>query len=86
MKQAATLLKHASDATRIKVIMMLSEGEMNVEAMCRELDMTQAAVSHHLKILRYGGVIDAHRQGYKISYLLTQKGHVLAGVIKEVTG
>jgi DNA-binding transcriptional ArsR family regulator len=86
MKQVATLLKHVSDPTRLQVIMMLSERGMHVGAMCRELDMSQAAVSHHLAILRYGGVVEAHRQGKTVFYRLSEKGDLLAGVIKEITG
>jgi DNA-binding transcriptional ArsR family regulator len=86
LKQAATLLKHVSDPTRVKVITMLSKAEMNVGAMCHELDMSQPAVSHHLAILRYGGVVDAKRQGKKTLYRLTEKGDLLAGVIKEIAG
>jgi DNA-binding transcriptional ArsR family regulator len=85
-KQAATLLKYVSDPTRLQFIAMLSEGEMFVGAMCRELDLSQPAASHHLTLLRYGGVVDARRQGKKMFYSLTDKGKLLAGIIQEVTG
>jgi ArsR family transcriptional regulator, zinc-responsive transcriptional repressor len=86
VKQAATLLKYVSDPTRLQFISLLSEGEMYVGAMCREFDLSQAAASHHLTLLRYGGVVDARREGKRTFYRLTEKGELLASVIKEVIG
>jgi DNA-binding transcriptional ArsR family regulator len=73
MRQTAILLKHVSDPTRLQVISMLSEAEMYVGAMCRELNLNQPAMSHHLALLRNSGVIEPRRQ------------ELLAGVIKKVT-
>ena len=86
MKEAATLLKHVSDPTRLRIILMLQDREMYVGELCHELDMSQAAVSHHLILLRYGGVVHTRRQGQRSFYSLTEKGELLAGVIKKITG
>jgi DNA-binding transcriptional ArsR family regulator len=86
MREAAILLKHVSDPTRLQVISMLSEAEMFVGAMCRELNLNQPAMSHHLALLRNSGVIEPRRQGQNTYYSLTETGELLAGVVKEVTG
>jgi DNA-binding transcriptional ArsR family regulator len=86
IRQAAVLLKQVSDPTRLRVISMLSDNEMYVGEVCRELDLGQAAVSHHLALLRHGGVVDARRRGQRTFYSLTEKGDLLASVVKEVTG
>ena len=57
VKQAATLLKQISDATRLQVILMLAEGERHVGSLCEELGQSQPAVSHHLALLRHGSVV-----------------------------
>src|SRR3954468_7961209 len=63
IQRAAILLKQASDATRVRVILMLSRGEMHVGAICAELSQTQPAVSHHLALLRHGGIVSVQRRG-----------------------
>src|SRR5258708_20040173 len=57
VQKAAILLKQVSDPTRLQVILMLSEGERHVGALCDDLHQSQPAVSHHLALLRHGGLI-----------------------------
>jgi DNA-binding transcriptional ArsR family regulator len=86
VRQAAILLKQVSDPTRLQVISMLSQGEMFVGEVCRALDQGQPAVSHHLALLRNGGIIEPRRQGQNTFYTLTEKGDLLASVVKEING
>lgn len=79
-KQAAILLKHVSDSTRLQVILALSEGEHHVGALCQRLNQSQPAVSHHLALLRHGGVIEPRRQGKNNFYRLTNVGGDLARI------
>ena len=60
-RRASILLKHVSDPTRLQVILILSEGERHVGALCSQLSQSQPAVSHHLALLRHGGVIAPRR-------------------------
>ncbi len=82
--KAASLLKQISDPTRLQVIRMLANGEKHVGALCEEFNVSQPAVSHHLALLRHGGVIIPRRQGKNSFYALTELGEVLAGVVKAV--
>ena len=84
IQRAAILLKQASDTTRVRVILMLSRGEMNVGAICAELSQTQPAVSHHLALLRHGGIVSIQRQGKQNFYSLTETGADLAKVVKTL--
>lgn len=81
-KRASILLKHVSDPTRLQVILILSEGEQHVGALCSQLSQSQPAVSHHLALLRHGGIIAPRRQGKNNFYSLTDTGGDLAGVVK----
>jgi DNA-binding transcriptional ArsR family regulator len=83
-KRASILLKHVSDPTRLQVIMILSEGERHVGALCAQLSQSQPAVSHHLALLRHGGVIAPRRQGKNNFYSLTETGSDLARVVKNL--
>jgi DNA-binding transcriptional ArsR family regulator len=84
-RRAAILLKQVSDPTRLQVVLMLSEGEMHVGALCDELSQSQPAVSHHLALLRHGGIISPRRQGKNNFYSLTDTGDMLASVVKDLT-
>jgi DNA-binding transcriptional ArsR family regulator len=83
-RRASILLKHVSDPTRLQVISLLSERERHVGGLCEELTQRQPAVSHHLTLLRLGGVIDRRRQGKNNFYSLTHTGERLSNIVKGV--
>lgn len=83
-QRAAILLKQLSDPTRLQVVMMLADGEKHVGALCEDLGLGQPAVSHHLALLRHGGLIAPRRRGKNSFYGLTETGEVLAQVIRAV--
>jgi DNA-binding transcriptional ArsR family regulator len=85
-QRAAILLKQVSDPTRLQVILMLSEGERHVGGLCDELNQSQPAVSHHLALLRHGGIISPRREGKNNFYELTDSGRTLATVVRAVIG
>lgn len=83
-QRAATLLKQVSDPTRLQIILMLAEGEKHVGALGEHLNQSQPAVSHHLALLRHGGIIAPRRQGKNNFYALTDTGEELAKVVQTV--
>ena len=83
-QQAAILLKHVSDPTRLRIILLLAEGERHVGAISVVVDQSQPAVSHHLALLRFGGIIAARRQGKNNFYALTERGEQLASIVRDV--
>ena len=83
-RRASILLKHVSDPTRLQVVLMLSEGERHVGALSEQLSQSQPAVSHHLALLRHGGIIVPRRQGKNNFYSLTETGADLAKVVKSL--
>ena len=85
-RRASILLKHVSDPTRLQVILILSEGERHVGALCEQLSQSQPAVSHHLALLRHGGVISPRRAGKNNFYSLTEIGVDLAKVVQGLIG
>ena len=80
-RRASILLKHVSDPTRLQVILSLAEGERHVGALCEHLSQSQPAVSHHLALLRHGGIISPRRAGKNNFYSLTDIGSELAKVV-----
>jgi ArsR family transcriptional regulator, zinc-responsive transcriptional repressor len=84
IRRAAVLLKQVSDPTRIQVVLMLDEGEKHVGAMSDALNQSQPATSHHLALLRHGGIIISRRDGKNNFYSLTELGEELAKAVKGV--
>ena len=85
-QRAAMLLKQISDPTRLRVILMLAEGEQHVGGICDQVNMSQPAVSHHLALLRHGRIIAPRRVGKNNFYGLTDTGEKLAEVVKTIMG
>jgi DNA-binding transcriptional ArsR family regulator len=85
VQRTAILLKQVSDATRLQIVTMLSVGERHVGSLCEDLSQSQPAVSHHLALLRHGGIIAPRRQGKNNFYSLTETGELLASIVKSLT-
>ena len=67
--QQAELFKVLSVDTRIRIIVLLKEkGPLGVKELARILDITPSAVSQHLKVLRYAGLVHSERKGYWLPY------------------
>jgi len=70
MKKIAEFYKALGDEIRLKILNMLSEQEMCVCEIFDKLDISQPAVSHHLKILRQAGLVKDSKEGKWIYYSL----------------
>ena len=82
MQRAAILLKQVSDPTRLQVVTLLNEEERHVGGLCDQFNLSQPAVSHHLALLRLGGIVDRRRQGKNNFYSLTDTGYRLSNICK----
>lgn len=56
-------LRAAGEPTRLRVLAVLSQGELTVGELCRVLKQTQPRVSRHLRRLVEAGLLDRHTQG-----------------------
>ena len=66
----AELFKIFGDSTRIKILFVLLDNEMPVNAIADVLGMTQSAVSHQLRILKTNGLVKFARDGKSLIYSL----------------
>ncbi|MBQ7619688.1 MAG: winged helix-turn-helix transcriptional regulator [Treponema sp.] len=69
------LFKIFGDSTRIKILFTLLRGERPVNEIAAELNMTQSAISHQLRILKTSRLIKAERAG-KLSIYSLADAHV----------
>jgi DNA-binding transcriptional ArsR family regulator len=64
-------LKTISDDTRFKIFkLLLAEQELCVSSIAERLDISVSAVSQHFRQFEQAGLVDKHRYGQKICYVL----------------
>ncbi len=60
----ANVFRLLGEPTRLKIVLDLAEkGELNVTQFCERLGQPQPAVSHHLALLKNGGLLEQRRSG-----------------------
>jgi DNA-binding transcriptional ArsR family regulator len=62
-----------SVATRVRIIMLLKDSPLCVNALSRRLGISAAAVSQHLRILRSAQLVIPDKRGYFVHYHLNRK-------------
>ncbi len=62
--------KMFGDATRLKILMLLREGEYNVSEIADKLQMSHSSISHQLGTFRQQRVVKFRREGKAINYAL----------------
>ncbi|GBE14949.1 MAG TPA: ArsR family transcriptional regulator [Proteobacteria bacterium] len=82
----AELFKVLSVESRIRIIDLLKQkGPLGVSELSEAIGITPSAVSQHLKVLRYAGLVSSERKGYCLPYeidpaALEQCGELLTDV------
>jgi ArsR family transcriptional regulator len=66
----AALFSALSDPTRLRIISVLLEKELNVGDLAAQLEMTESAVSHQLRGLRQLRIVRSRKQGRQVYYAL----------------
>lgn len=65
----ALLFKALSDETRLKIVEMLSCGEMCACDILESFNITQPTLSYHMKILTDCGLVNSRKDGSWIRYI-----------------
>ncbi|HHX54111.1 MAG TPA: helix-turn-helix transcriptional regulator [Clostridiales bacterium] len=69
--EVAELFKLFADSTRIRILYALAAaGELSVTGIAEELEMSQSAISHQLRLLRRSRLIRVRREGKNMFYSL----------------
>jgi len=64
----AGFLKAAGDPLRLQVLQVLGQNSFGVLELCDIMAMKQSGMSHHLKVLAQGGLVEKRREGNSIFY------------------
>ena len=75
--QVAELFSALGDASRIRIIALLSDDEMNVGQLADRIGLSQSAVSHHLRHLRQMRLVRTRKDGRHVYYHLDDE-HITA--------
>jgi len=68
--QMAELFSALSDTSRVRMISVLAEREMNVGELAEAVDLSESAVSHQLRGLRQMRLVRARKEGRYVYYAL----------------
>jgi ArsR family transcriptional regulator, arsenate/arsenite/antimonite-responsive transcriptional repressor len=72
-EKAARVFKVLSVETRVRMIELLKRRSLCVNALAKTLNITPAAVSQHLRVLRDADLVIADKQGYFVHYRVNEK-------------
>ena len=67
-EKKARIFKVLSVDTRVRMIHLLKHKSLCVNALAHQLEITPAAVSQHLRVLRDADIVVADKQGYFVHY------------------
>ncbi len=70
MAPAADVFRAISDPTRRALLDLLAGQERSVSALVEQFEMTQPAISQHLRVLREAGLVRERRRGRQRLYRL----------------
>jgi ArsR family transcriptional regulator len=68
------ILRAAAEETRLRILALLSEGELSVSDLTDILGQSQPRISRHLKLLVEAGLVERHREGAWAFFRLTDRG------------
>lgn len=71
-QKVASWFDKLGDSTRLRILWMLCHCEECVSNIAAAMEMSDPAVSHHLRLLRESGLIVSRRDGKEVYYKLAE--------------
>lgn len=81
---SARILKAMANAKRLRILCLLTEGELSVTQLNQQLELSQSALSQHLAILRQQALVSTRRESQTIYYSLTSQ--TVKAIIQALSG
>ena len=78
------LFRALGDETRLRIVALLSHGELCVCHLETALDLNQSTASRHLGVLRAAGVVDCRREGTWVYYRIADQQHATVAKALDV--
>lgn len=73
LRGLSRMMKALGDETRLRIVALLSHGELCVCHIEGALGLTQPTASRHLSVLRAAGVVDDQRKGTWVYYTMADQ-------------
>ncbi|MFW3170596.1 metalloregulator ArsR/SmtB family transcription factor [Geodermatophilus sp. CPCC 206100] len=70
-EQVTPLLKALADPVRLRLVSLIASAQAGEACVCdlnEAFDLTQATISHHLKVLHSAGIVDREKRGVWVYY------------------
>jgi SAM-dependent methyltransferase len=89
MEELLSLLRAAAESTRLRLLWLLAQGELNVSELTLILGQSQPRVSRHLKVMCEAGLLERHKEGSWVLFRISTEGRTahwaaaLASLIPE---
>jgi ArsR family transcriptional regulator len=80
----SSLLKLVGENSRLQILCILRRGKHCVCEINKHINTSQSLISHHLKDLKDGGVIQDSKQGLNVFYSLTNEGKRITNLIFDI--
>ena len=88
-EQVAPLLKALADPVRLRLVSLIASSESGEACVCDlndAFDLTQATISHHLKVLHSAGLLDREKRGVWVYYAVRPEAlSAVAGLFQVPT-
>ncbi len=84
MEQTAGLLKALSEKTRLRILLLLIEGEFCVCDITDVLNLPQSTVSRHLACLKKSGWVEDRKAGLWTYYRISGRNHPIQSKLLEI--
>ncbi|NLI13448.1 ArsR/SmtB family transcription factor [Pelotomaculum propionicicum] len=68
MDEIMVILKAMADETRLNILNLLLTHDFCVGALAKRINMSEAAISQHLQVLRRAGLVRGEKKGYFTHY------------------
>ena len=73
----AELFSIFSDTSRVRILSVIVEQELNIQALSELIGVTESAVSHHMRGMRQMHIVKTRRDGKEVYYSVVDP-HIIA--------
>ena len=73
MNEKVKVFKAIGDETRLKILILLSTKNVCAKGIAKHLEISEAAVSQHIKTLKEANLVIAYKDGYYVMYELNKE-------------
>jgi ArsR family transcriptional regulator len=84
VRKLEKILKALGDKNRLRIVNMLRDKPMCVCEITDVLELSQSAVSGHLRVLKEAGVIGDRKDGLWVEYSLCRDGGAVGDLLRSI--